>query len=148
MPTRADSFTALKRNQEFFSDFLNNFDKTPIGNQLGRVTNIQAVTQSLKNLIKTNLGERLFDPVVGGNVYASLFELNTPLIKSNLEFYIENTIRLNEPRVNLISVEVLTSLDLTQGIYVEENTLLIKITFNLINNSEVQTVNFVLKRIR
>ena len=54
--TRADSFTPLKKNLEFFSDFLDSFAKTPIGNQLGRVINEQSVNQSMINLIKTNLG--------------------------------------------------------------------------------------------
>ena len=71
--TRADTFTESKKKIEFFSDFTNSFAKTPFGDQLGKLTNERSVSQSLKNLILTNLGERLFQPFVGSNVNAILF---------------------------------------------------------------------------
>ena len=55
--TRANTLTAAKKQQEFFSDFFDSFVKTPFGNDLARITNERDVNQSLKNLIQTNLGE-------------------------------------------------------------------------------------------
>lgn len=137
--TRADSFTPLKRKQEFFSDFINSFSKTPIGDQLGRVTNEQAVNQALRNLVKTNLGERLYQPGIGSNIYASLFELVTPPLLNALEFYIENTIRINERRINLVGTKVTSDKD---------NSLVVTLVYNLINNPELITYSIILKRIR
>jgi len=75
-PTRAESFTANKKQTEYFSDFLNSFAKTPVGDKLARVTNEQSVNQSLRNIIKTINGERLFNPDFGSQVLSSLFEPN------------------------------------------------------------------------
>lgn len=138
--TRAETLTGTKRKTEFFSDFVNSFAKSPAGEQLGKVTNEKSVNQSLKNLIMTNLGERLFNPLIGSNVYNSLFEPNVLESLNNLEFYIENTIENNEPRVNLLQVTV-TQLN-------DENSIEINIFYNLINNPEPINFNFILKRVR
>lgn len=150
--TRADSFTNLKKKPEYFSDFLNSFAKTPIGDQLGRVTNEQSVNQSLKNLIRTNLGERLFQPRVGSDVYASMFEPNDILLVETIKFNIENTIKINESRVNLLSVDVTSVVNqltkASKNIGMDENTVTIKIVYTLINNPEPITLTTTLKRIR
>jgi phage baseplate assembly protein W len=139
--TRADTFTGSKKQIEYFSDFLTSFAKTPIGNQLARVTNEQAVVQSLKNLIRTNLGERLFQPTVGSDVMATLFELNTDEARDSLELFINNTVENNEPRVNLMQTIVNTD-------NVNENQIEITLIYNLINNPTELTLNLVLKRVR
>ena len=137
--TRADALIGNKK-PEFFSDFLNSFSKTPVGEQLAKVVNERAVNQSLKNLLMTNLGERLFQPYVGSNVYATLFENNTLTTLETLVFYIETTIQNNEPRVNLLQV-LINETD-------SENEIDITIIYNLINNPEPITFNFILKRVR
>lgn len=139
--TRADALTGTKKQKEFFSDFNNNFNKTPFGNQLARLVNENAVEQSLRNLIKTNLGERLFQPSIGSDVYASLFENNTSEISSSLELFIETTIRNNEPRVNLNNISVTSD-------PADEHTIIINLEYNLINNPEELTLTILLKRVR
>lgn len=149
--TRADSFTPLKKKQEYFSDFLTNFDKTPVGNQLARVSNELSINQALINLIKTNVGERPFQPDIGSNVYASLFDPNDIVAEHTLEFYIENTIKMNETRVNLISVSVISPLEQKTTFFpssTDENAMEIVIVYNLINNPDPITLRFILKRIR
>lgn len=138
--TRADTFTENKKKIEFFSDFVNSFAKTPFGNQLGKLTNEKSVNQSLKNLILTNLGERLFQPFVGSNVNAVLFENNTANTLSDLEFYIQNTIENNEPRVNLIQVLINSDYN--------ENGITVTLIYNLINNPDQVSFSFFLKRVR
>lgn len=139
-PTRADTFTGNRKQVDFFSDFMTSFSETPTGNQLAKVTNEHSVNQSLKNLIKTNLGERLFQPTVGSDVMATLFELNNVDSLNMLEMYIRNTIDNNEPRVSLIEVLVESPND--------ENTVEITLIYNLINNPEVITLTMLLKRVR
>lgn len=149
--TRADTLTGAKRNLEFFSDFLDSFAKTPVGDQLGRVVNEHAVNQSLRNLIKTNLGERLFQPYIGSDVYASLFEPNDVVLANRLQFNIETTIKNNEPRVHLLKVEVNStakpSINLSNKIY-DEHYLQVSITYALINNPTPITLTVFLKRVR
>ena len=60
--TRADTLTGTKKQREFFSDFVTSFSKTPLGDQLGRVTNEQSVKRSIRNLLLTDPGERFFRP--------------------------------------------------------------------------------------
>lgn len=140
MATRAETLTGTGKREEAFSDFLDSFAKTPYGNQLGRVTNEQAVVQSIKNLIKTNLGERLFQPDIGSNVNHSLFELNGYLAATQIEFLIRNTINYHEPRCQLLDVSATPSID--------DHAMEITIVFTLINSSEPITINFLLKRVR
>ena len=137
--TRAETLNGVKKKTEFFSDFLDSFAKTPYGNQLGRVTNEQAVNQSLKNLIFTNVGERLFQPTVGSNVWATLFELNTQPNLSTLEFYIQNTIKNYETRVNPLKIEAIS---------VDDHQIQVNIVYSLINNPALVSFSFLLKRAR
>ena len=139
--TRADTLTGTKKQTEFFSDFVTSFSKTPLGNQLGRVSNEQSVNQSLRNLIKTNLGERLFQPLVGSDILKSLFENNTQENLDMLEFYIDTTVRNNEPRVNLLQTIINTEL-------LGTNSLEISLIYNLINNPDPITLTILLKRVR
>jgi len=138
--TRADTLTATQKKQEYFSDFLNSFAVSPVGNNLGKVINENSIKQSLKNLIFTNLGERLFQPTIGSGVIGSLFDLNTPVSLANIEFNIKNTIKFNEPRVSLLNVTANSTYD--------ENQIQINILFSLINNPEPIALNFILKRVR
>jgi len=138
-PTRAESISPKEKQGEFFSDFLNSFAKTPIGEQLGRVTNEKAVNQSLRNLIKTNVGERLYQPFIGSNVNASLFDNNIEYQINNLQFFIETTIRNNEPRVNLVNVLIESSLDFNTSetnVPINENEIIITIVYTLINSNQ------------
>ncbi len=139
--TRADTFTENTKKIDFFSDFVDSFAKTPFGNQLGKLTNEKSVSQALKNLIMTNLGERLFQPYIGSNIYASLFENKTTETLSTLQFYIQNTIENNEPRINLINVSVEDNPS-------NENEISITLVYNLINNPETINFSFLLKRVR
>jgi len=139
--TRADVLTGTKKQTEFFSDFNNNFNKTPFGNQLARLVNENAVEQSLRNLIKTNLGERLFQPRIGSDVYASLFENNFPENLTTLELFIKTTIRNNEPRVILNNITVTSD-------SIDEHTVTVKLEYSLINNPEELTLDIILKRVR
>jgi phage baseplate assembly protein W len=158
--TRADALTRATRKVEFFSDFTTSFSKTPIGDQLARVLNDNAVNQSLRNIIKTNLGERPFQPALGSDVYASLFELHSSESIKDLQLFIESAININEPRVNLLKVYVKTVSDAPEvyedlegtDIYIpparDENSIEITIIYNLINNPAPITLTVILKRVR
>jgi phage baseplate assembly protein W len=138
--SRAETLTGSNRKIEYFSDFTTSFAKTPVGDQLARVINEKSINQSLKNLILTNLGERLFQPYIGSNILSSLFELNDAQELNDLEFYIENTIKNNERRVNLLGVDV--------SVGSNENEIRISIVYNTINSPEQITFEYILRRVR
>lgn len=138
--TRAETLTTASRKTEFYSDFATSFAKSPVGNQLAKVVNERSINQALKNLIFTNLGERLFQPSIGSDIMKSLFENNTEDTLHTLEFYIDRTIKSNEKRVHLLDISV----DSGQT----ENELVITIVYNTINNPEPITFEYILKRVR
>jgi len=138
--TRAQTLTGSTKKTEFFSDFLNSFAKTPVGDSLARVTNDRSINQSLKNIILTNLGERLFNPNFGSNIIATLFENSTENVLSALNFYIRNSIEINEPRVYLIDV-ILENNE-------EANELIINIIYKTLITNETATFTYILKRVR
>ena len=140
-PTRAETLTENKKRIEYYSDFTRNFNKTPVGNQLARVTNDSSIQQSLKNIILTNFGERLFQPYIGSNVIATLFENKVSETFSELEFYIQTAVENSEPRVNLLDINVKNS-DVT------EQEIIITIVYNTINSFEPVTFTYILKRVR
>lgn len=138
--SRAQSLTGSNRPVEYFSDFTTSFSKSPVGDQLSRVVNERSINQALVNLILTNLGERLFQPYIGSNILSSFFENNYRENLTDLEFYIENTIRNNEKRVNLIGVNI-SETD-------SENEVAISIIYNTINNPKQVTFEYILRRVR
>lgn len=139
--SRADYLTGTSKQRDFFSDFVTSFAKTPYGNQLGRVTNVDSVNQSLRNLIKTNLGERLFQPLIGSDINNLLFEHNSAQNVDVIELFIENMIRNSEPRANLIKTDIVRDPS-------DENSIQISIVYNLINNPEPIDLTILLKRVR
>lgn len=137
--TRAETLTSAKKI-EYYSDFVTSFAKTPVGNQLSKVVNDKSITQCMRNLIFTNLGERLFQPYIGSNINRMLFENNYPEDLDQIEFYVQNTITNNEPRVNLLEVNVSSGQS--------EHEIVIQIIYNTINNPEPINVEYIFKRVR
>jgi len=126
--------------QEFFSDFTKNLDTIPGRTDLSRVVNENAVRESIRNLVATDRGERLFQPNVGCDIRGSLFENVTQATMIILEENIKSTIRTYEPRCNLRSVEVSGNID--------TNELSAKIVFNVINSSNITSISIDLSRAR
>ena len=139
MVSRADKFTQTQK-QEYFSDFLNNFDNHPVNTTLARVINENSVKQSIRNLILTNFGERLYQPTIGSDITKTLFEPNDVVTAENITFFIKNTIKQNEPRAILLEVNVYPNPD--------RNLFDVNLVFSLINNNIPITLNVILKRVR
>lgn len=140
MATRSDRFTQLSLKQESFSDFLDNFDAHPISKTLARTVNEAAVGQSIKNLILTNLGERLFQPTIGSDVYRSLFEPADIITQNHIIDAIKRTVNNNEPRAILLDVSVALGTN---------DSLIVQIVYALINNqNRPLSLEVILKRVR
>ena len=107
--TRADTLTQTAKKQDLFSDFMDSFAMSPFSEQLSLVKNERAVSQSIKNLILTNFGERLFNPNFGSNINKTLFEPNITDDLNVLEDRIRFSIRNFEPRAILEEVIVRSS---------------------------------------
>ena len=77
----------------------------PITNDLVALKNANAIARSLRNLVFTDQGERFFAPETGGNIKSLLFENMDYMTASDVEDNISQTIRLQEPRVQLQKVK-------------------------------------------
>ena len=118
------------------------FTKNPLSSDVSKVTDVQAIKRSVRNLILTKQGERLFHPEIGGNVHNQLFELFTPLVAVELQDSIQDVIELYEPRA---IVEEVVIGDQT----LDHNALRITIRFALVNvPNEIHEVDVFLNRIR
>ena len=137
---RADKITQLAFQKESFSDFLDNFDIHPVHGAVGRIINENAVRQSIKNIIMTNLGERLFQSRIGSDIYRSLFEPLDQVTANIIIQAVKSSIKYNEPRAKVLEVGVFKTSD--------ENAVMVKIVFSLINKTDASTVEVVLKRVR
>ena len=104
MATRADRRTAQEFQKEYFSDILNNFDTNPVTGLLARVVNEDSIKQSLKNIVRTCLTERFYQPLVGSKAASSLFDLGGPIVIETIRNTITTAITNYEKRANLIQV--------------------------------------------
>lgn len=138
--TRADKFTAANKIPVYYSDFLDNFDLNPVTQQLAVVTNEQAVVASIKNLVLTNFGERVYHPEIGSKVQSLLFEPGGQITTDLLETTITETISQQEPRATIISLSVTDGSD--------QNAYWLSLSFSMVNVSKPISVSFPITRVR
>jgi phage baseplate assembly protein W len=89
-----------------FRDISLSFVKNPITNDILALTNEDAIKKSVQNLVKTRLGERFFNDLLGTSVLNSLFELGTAGVEIVLEKEISTLVKNFEPRIALREVLV------------------------------------------
>ena len=80
------------RSVKTYSDLNLNFTRNPATGDVARLTDIEAVKRSVRNLVLTNQFERPFHPEIGSSVRALLFENVTPLNAILLEDRIREVI--------------------------------------------------------
>ena len=101
----------ISRNVRQYSDLDLFFGKRVVGSDVNKVTDIQAVKRSLRNLINLDAFEKPFHPEISGGIREMLFENMTPMVAAVLARKIEDVIENFEPRVRLISVRADPNLD-------------------------------------
>ena len=94
----------ITRNVKQYSDLDLFFGKKVVGSDVNKVTDIQAVKRSVRNLVLLNQFEKPFHPEIGGNVRGLLFENMTPMTSSVIARKIQDTIENFEPRAKISSV--------------------------------------------
>jgi len=126
--------------KQIYSDFLTNLNPHPIVKDIVKYTNENAVSKSIRNLMMTNRGERLYQPNIGSDINRMLFEPMSDGISELLSTYITNTINVYEPRAKVLNTNVIPDFD--------KNLYSVYITFMVINKQEPITVNISLRRVR
>ena len=93
-----------KRATRIYKDLDLDFGRNTVTNDVNKLTDVEAVKRSVRNLINTNHFERPFHPEIGGNVRALLFENMTPLTALNLQRKIEEVLSNFEPRAKITQI--------------------------------------------
>lgn len=132
--------TPQRKKQEIYSDFFTDFVTFETSRDVARQINEDAVISSIRNLLKTNRGDRLFNNTLGSDLNAMLFENTGPATEQLVADYIRKTIENYEPRASLIDIVVNTEVD--------DHLVNVSIVFRVINNSEPVVLELVLNRIR
>ena len=87
------------------------FAKKQGSDDISKITDIEAVKRSIRNLVLLNYYEKPFNPEIGSDVRDLLFENMSPLTSVVLARAIEDVIENFEPRARLINVRALPNLD-------------------------------------
>ena len=95
---------AIKRSRSF-RDISLSFKRHPITNDVTFLRNEDAIKKSVINLVRTRVGERFFNDILGTSVGDALFELNSfdnGVIREEIVTLLQNY----EPRIELTNVFV------------------------------------------
>ena len=103
--------TSKKRVNRIYSDLDLDFTRNPVTSDVVKLTDVEAVKRSVKNLIQTNHYERPFHPEIGSDVRALLFENMTPLTALNLERKVVEVLVNFEPRAKIVDVRANADID-------------------------------------
>ncbi len=117
------------------------FVKHPVTNDIGTFTDEDAVRRSVTNLVRTRLGERFYNDLIGTQVEDSLFEMQSPdmaeVIEDDILLLLENF----ELRVTNVQVIVKYPAD--------TNELIVQIAYDITGLSfPAQQVEFILQSTR
>ena len=129
-----------KRATRIYKDLDLDFGRNIVTNDVNKLTDVEAVKRSVRNLINTNHFERPFHPEIGGNVRALLFENMTPLTALNLQRKIEEVLSNFEPRAKITQIIADPDMD--------RNGYRLEIKFYVIGIQNPITVETFLERLR
>ncbi len=129
-----------KRATRIYKDLDLDFGRNIVTNDVNKLTDVESVKRSVRNLINTNHFERPFHPEIGGNVRALLFENMTPLTALNLQRKIEEVLSNFEPRAKI--TQILADPD------IDRNGYRLEIKFYVIGIQNPITVETFLERLR
>ena len=131
----------IERVSKGFKDISSSFQISPINFDLVAIKNETAIASSVRNLVLTLPGERFFNQNLGSRISDSLFENIDEITAGIIKDEIETTIQNYEPRVDLISVEVLPNYD--------ESSFDVNITYNIVGIDVLpQQLTFALEQTR
>lgn len=87
-----------------YSDISLSFSKHPVTNDIGKITNVSAITNAMRNILTTRLGERPFEPDYGSRIYDSLFELVDTISLDLLASAAREALEFWEPRIEILRI--------------------------------------------
>ena len=129
-----------QRSARIYQDLNLDFLQNTATKDIQKITDIEAVKRSVRNLINLNHYEKPFHPEIGSNLRAMLFENMTPQMNQLISRQIEELIQNYEPRARLIQVRTIPLFD--------RNAYAVTINFQVVNSPESVVVEQLLERLR
>lgn len=124
-----------------FKDISLSFVRNPVTNDIVAITNQDAIKKAVINLVRTKVGERFFNRLLGTNIDNSMFELQTPELASSLESEINTVLKNFEPRISN-STSIVTYPD-------DSNEINIRISYDIVGLPlPIQSIEFILQPTR
>lgn len=140
MANRNDRFISMDRDSQAYSDFLTNLYPHPVSKDIVKFINENAVVRSIRNLLMTDRGERLYQPNLGTDLRKMLFEPIDSATAQMISVFVQQTITNYEPRAKIISLDVIPE--------EENNRYIVGLTVIVINKQDPISFNITLDRIR
>ena len=138
--TDAQANNDITRNVKQYRD-LDLFFSKKSNKDVNKVTDIEAVKRSVRNLVLLNSYEKPFHPEIAGDVRALLFENMTPLTSAVIARKVQDVIENFEPRARLTGVNVTPDFD--------RNLYEVSVYFYVVNApTELVEVTQLLERLR
>jgi phage baseplate assembly protein W len=137
---KKDLFTPSKKQPVYYSDIDAWFTPSYGLRDVGVYENVDAVKNSIRNIVLTNRGERFFNKEFGCDVRKMLFENPDDSTASVIKSYIETAIENFEPRAKILEIIVSPNVDL--------NAYTITLVFTTINSPDPQTLDLILTKVR
>jgi len=112
----------------------------PERNDLVPKYDLDAIKNSVKNLVQTNFSERPFQPFLGSNIRGLLFEPADAFTGVAIKNEIVRVLEQYEPRITGVTIQLVDDMD--------RNAYYVTIGFTIIGFETYGTVEFFLKRLR
>ena len=128
------------RSTKIFKDLNLDFQQNAATKDIQKITDVESVKRSVRNLLNTNHYEKPFHPEVGSNLRAMLFELMSPQINHLITKQIEHLLNNYEPRCRLVEVYTQPMID--------RNGYSVQISFRVQNHPDEVIVESFLERLR
>ena len=137
----AQSQNTSSRNTRQYIDLDLFFKRKITSGDVNKITDVQAVKRSVRNLVLLNPYEKPFHPEISSGIRGMLFELMTPFVAAQLTKKVEDVINNFEPRARLVSVRSIPDYD--------RNAYEVSVEFYIVNApTELVDLTVMLERIR
>ena len=129
-----------KRSVKVYKDLNLDFQQNSATKDIQKITDVESVKRSVRNLINLNYYEKPFHPEIGSNLRGLLFENMTAQISHYMSKQIELLIKNYEPRCRM--VEVVNRPD------IDRNGYSVSVSFYVVNTPDPIQVETFLERLR
>ena len=135
------SIDQSRASSKGFRDISLSFSRHPVTNDIAILVDEDAIKRSVMNLVRTKVGERFYNPLLGSRIEDQMFEIAGSDAAMELEDDIVLLLDNFEPRVANTQVKVVYPMD--------SNSLIIEISYDIVGiTAPRQEMDFILQSTR